>query len=202
MDHAFLKHFLRNPKKVGAIVPLSKSVIKELLKHFYQRNRGNAWNILEVGAGTGNITQEILSQMDMDDSLDVVEIDQDCCRILDNRFSRDKRAKIHCLSVIDWTPQKRYDVIISTLPMNSFSPDFVKKIFSHYQQISQESALCSYVEYMGLNTLDWLFAGSAKKHVIEQRRQVIEHFQKKHLIEKSKVFTNFLPCYVYHLHLH
>lgn len=198
----FFQHFLRDPKSVGAIVPLSHSVAEQLSKHLGFRSDSIPWRILEVGAGTGSITQAIVAQMKPNDQLDVVEIDVDCCRLLKDKFHHDKRVTINNLSIEDWNPCYKYDFIVSTLPMNSFPPELVDKIFSHYQKIANKDAICTYVEYIGLEQLSMIFANKEKREVIIARRKLIKNFHRKHLLEKNKIFSNFLPCYVYHVKLH
>jgi phospholipid N-methyltransferase len=201
MYREFFEHFLRNPKGVGAIVPLSVSVSHGLVKELIERQDNKPWHILEVGAGIGNVTKDILDFMKKDDVVDVIEIDQECCRILESRFSKDPRFHLHCLSIFDWNPSEHYDFIVSTLPLNAFGPDLVEKILTHYQKISNENAFCTYVEYIGLERLSLIFAKSKKRNTIKSRRKVIDNFHRSHLIEKDKILTNFLPCYVYHMKL-
>lgn len=198
----FFQHFLRDPKNVGAIVPLSQSVAEQLVKHLSERSDKKPWKILEVGAGTGSITQTIIANMKTQDRLDIVEIDRDCCSLLEKKFGKTKSVSVSCLSILDWAPSYHYDFIVSTLPMNSFSPEFVEKVLSHYQKIANKNAICTYVEYIGLEKLSLVFANKEKRETISSRRKLLKNFHKKHLLEKSKVFTNFLPCYVYHIKLH
>lgn len=198
----FFLHFLRNPKFVGAVAPLSQSVAKRLVKYFNFRKDGKPWKILEVGAGTGNVTSAIIEQLGPRDYLDVIEIDDSCVRLLKEKFDSDPRVHIHGLSVLDWQPDYKYDLIISTLPLNSFSPSMVKEILEHYQVMSNEEGICTYVEYIGLAKLNRFFSGSKQRRISNKRMNVLSDFHKQHLIEKSSVLTNFLPCNVYHLKMH
>lgn len=202
MDRDFFLHFLRDPKSVGALVPLSQCVAERLLKPLKNRRENKPWKILEVGAGTGSITRPLLSMMEKEDSLDIVEIDQSCCGILQNKFGGDPRLKIQCMSILDWHPAFRYDFVVSTLPMNSFSADFVKKILEHYQQLSKEEGVCTYVEYMGLHQLSVVFSKGKSRKLLQTRRQILTQFHERRLVEKNKIFLNFLPCYVYQMKLH
>lgn len=198
----FFKHFLRDPKNVGALVPLSQSVAEQLSKHLGLRSDDTPWRILEVGAGTGSITQTLVAQMKKQDRLDIVEIDTDCCSLLESKFRGDKRVSVHCQSILDWKPPYNYDFIVSTLPLNSFPPEMVNKIFEHYMNISTNDAICTYVEYIGIERLSLVFANKEKREIIESRRKLLKNFLRNHLLERNKVYTNFLPCYVYHVKLH
>lgn len=202
MYNFFFRHFLRDPKNVGAIVPLSHHVADKLVKHLSTRPDKKPWRILEVGAGTGSITKVIAAGMRKDDRLDIVEIDNDCCMLLNNKYENSNNISIHCMSILDWNPSCRYDFIVSTLPMNSFTPEFVEKILKHYQEISNKNAICTYVEYIGLERLSLVFAKKEKRKNILSRRKFLKNFHKTHLLERNQVLTNFLPCYVYHIKLH
>lgn len=196
----FLKHFLRNPSNVGAVVPLSHAAIDELLRDMEERADDRPWNILDAGAGVGNISEKIQRRMRPNDRLDLVEIDNECCEFLDRKFHDDKRVHIQCISIIDWNPKYQYDFIVSTLPFQNFDADFVQKIFDHYLVISSEGAMCSYIEYKGIGRLKKLF--TKEKEALEKRLDCIEEFHKDHLVEKNSVYQNFLPSNVYHLQLH
>jgi phospholipid N-methyltransferase len=202
MYNFFFKHFLRDPKNVGAIVPLSQRVAEQLVKYFEQRPPNKPWKILEVGAGAGNITKVIAKHMKAKDHLDIIEIDADCCSLLKRNYKNNPNVWINCLSILDWKPSYQYDFIISTLPLNSFSPQFVENILNHYQNISKKEAVCTYVEYIGLERLSLLFANKEKRDIILSRRKLLKNFHKNHLLKKRKVLTNFLPCYVYSIKLH
>jgi phosphatidylethanolamine/phosphatidyl-N-methylethanolamine N-methyltransferase len=207
MDSFFLRHFLRDPKNVGALFPLTKPVALEMIKILKLnglQNKGARppWRILEVGAGTGNISHEIQAHLLPQDRLDLIEIDQYCCELLKQKFQNDPRIQVHCLSILDWKPPYRYDLMISTLPLNSFSPQKVENILAHCQALGKENAFYSYVEYIGLEKIAKFFASRATRQAILQRRRILEQFQRQFLTEKVAVYPNILPCYVYHMQLH
>src|SRR5262249_35014534 len=141
----FLSHFFRNPKLVGAIAPLSESVAKKMVKYFKNRPKDTPCKILEVGAGTGNITKSIIKLLNDKDILDVIEIDPECCKILVKKFKNNHQVRVHCLSILDWIPEYHYDFIISTLPFNSFSVDFVDQVTRHYKSLSNSESVYTYV---------------------------------------------------------
>ncbi len=198
----FLSNFLRDPKSVGAVVPLSQSVAKELIKNFTNRDRSRPCRVLEVGAGIGNISREIIHSLEAQDHFDVVEIDKGCCDVLNESFGGDSRVSIHCMSIMDWNPPFPYDFIISTLPLNVFETKFVEQIFLHYKKLLNPNGILTYVEYVGLQNLSLAFSKGAKRENISKRFSLLRELQKQYLIEKKIVYSNFLPCHVYHMKLH
>lgn len=195
----FLSNFIKNPKSVGAVVPLSQSVAKELIKYIDQRDRRKPCRILEVGAGIGNISRTIIDSLSAKDHFDINEIDQACCQLLNESFSHLPNVKIQCMSIIDWNPNYKYDYIISTLPLNMFETSFVAKIFEHYQKLLNPEGVLTYVEYVGLQQMSLAFSKGAKRKNISKRVSLLKDLHKHYLIEKKSIFSNFLPCHVYHM---
>lgn len=198
----FLSNFLKDPKSVGAVVPLSSSVVKQLIKFVVNKGTKKNCRVLEVGGGIGNVSKAIVNSLGDNDLLDIVEIDAGCCEILRKTFEKDSRVAIHCMSIIDWTPPYDYDFIISTLPFNSFKASFVKDIFDHYMKLCKPKGILTYVEYIGLQKMNLALSQGKKKKNIMDRQNLLNKLQDQYLIEKTSVMTNFLPCNVYHLQLH
>ncbi len=197
---SFLSHYFRNPQAVGAVSALSPAVARRLLK--YVKARPDApCKILEVGAGMGNITRPLVDLLRPGDLLDVVEIDQNCCQVLENSFQGDPRVCVRHLSIADWNPTYKYDFIISTLPFNVFPSDFLQNIITHYEELCMDNGMCAYVEYIGLQKISRLFSKQDKRLMIRKRSSMLKEYHKKYLIEKSQVFKNIFPCHVYHMQL-
>ncbi len=201
MCSSFINHFIRNPGGVGAIVPLQGPVISEMIKDMKNRPKGTKWAILEVGAGFGNISESLLKLMSPEDTLDLVEIDSKCCAYLKQRFGNDPRVRVICSSILDWQPKQKYNLIVSTLPLNNFELNTVEAVFKHYLALSHTPSLCAYVEYMGLEKLKQTFSPKSQRSAIDKRRQYIRKLHERYLVEKNPVYCNFLPCHVYHLKL-
>jgi phosphatidylethanolamine/phosphatidyl-N-methylethanolamine N-methyltransferase len=198
----FFQYFLRNPMKVGKIIPLSQSVAAQFIRHLELRTDSTPWKILEVAAGTGSITKSLISHMKENDHLDIVETDPECCRLLKDKYSNDKRISVHCTSIMDWHANNDYNFIVSTLPINSFLPKSIEKLFNHFKELGNKESVCTFVEFIGFEKFKFLFANAKYRKVIRRRRRILNTFLKNHMLQKNKVFANFLPCNVYHLKLH
>ena len=87
----FIKNAFKNPNIVGAVLPSSAGVGKELMSYVvrYQKNNPNvALNLLEVGAGTGSMTEVIVASLRDIDHLDLIEISPEFCQILHDKFDK------------------------------------------------------------------------------------------------------------------
>ncbi len=195
----FLKHFLRNPNKVGAITALNEQVGEALVKYIRQAKTIRPLKVLEVGAGYGNISKIIVKELKGQDTLDIVEVDKKCCEHVENIFHDNKHVNIHCKSILKWSPNYQYDFIISTLPFNSYAIEFVQSVIERYENICAKGAILSYVEYSGLMRIRNTFSQGEKKSMIKIRKEFLDSFKDKFLIEKKRIINNIPPCNVYHL---
>lgn len=121
----FVKAFLKNPKQIGAIAPSSKFLAEKLVK---AADFENAKVIVELGAGTGIITKQIIKIMPKDAVLLVFEINYLLSRHIKKNI-KDKRMVVinddarHISRYIDNLGFQRADCVISGLPLAIFSKE-------------------------------------------------------------------------------
>lgn len=77
----FLSQFLKKENNVGAIAPSSRLLAKKLMKAI---DFGKDRTFVELGAGTGIITREMLKNMHEDAVLYVFETNENFCRRLES----------------------------------------------------------------------------------------------------------------------
>lgn len=114
----FLRAFLEHPRLVGAVLPTSRRAVRDMLDLApVERAR----RVVELGAGTGVYTREILARLGPDASLFALEIDPRMARELAARMG-DPRLRVladsaeHVEAHLDG---ERADVIVSGLPFTS-----------------------------------------------------------------------------------
>ena len=193
----FLWAFVASPKSVGAIMP-SSSVLAQSITRYIIATNGSI-NILEVGAGTGCITEEIVKKMRSGDYLDVIEIDQDFCEILKDKFKKYKNVKIHFVSILDWNPTYSYDYIISGLPFNAFEAGFVQAIFDKYNLLIKSGGILSYFEYIGICKIKEFFLIGEEKRNYSKTISTTKNFRKAFEFKTDIILLNVPPAYVHHL---
>jgi phospholipid N-methyltransferase len=99
----FIKSAFKNPREVGAVLPSSHGVGEELMHYVLQSQQKNPHkplHILEVGAGTGPMSEVIISHLREGDHVDLVEISPEFCKILHDKFDTYHNVSIHCLSIL------------------------------------------------------------------------------------------------------
>ena len=201
---SFISAMFRRPKIIGAVLP-SSSFLAESITDYIQKSKAlpKSIKILEVGGGTGVFTEKIVENMKDDDELDVIEIDKGLCDILLKKFKKHKNVKIHCVSILDWSPDYTYDFIISGLPFNSFDYKFVASILEKYKKIIKSGGIISYFEYLLTSTIRKVYAlfFYSKKDRIDFAKniQARENFRKVFEFDRDFVFLNVPPAYVYHM---
>lgn len=186
----FLKKFLQNPGEIGSVLPSSAHLAEamtEQLRQLPPRNR----SILEVGAGTGAITEHLVQELTKNDTLDIIELAPEFCEILNKKYSNHPNVHIHCCSVLEWSPENPYDAIISSLPINALDHSLVAEILAKFLEIGKPGCTISYYEYAALPALKNLFTK-------ENSREALLQFIESHEETSSIIWANLPPARVHH----
>jgi phospholipid N-methyltransferase len=123
----FLRAFATNPRQVGAILPTSRLAVRDMLD---MADVPGASLVVELGAGTGSQTGEILARMGPDARLLAFEIDPRLAKVLQERFD-DPRLQVVCdsaESVREHLGEKRADVVVCALPFTSLEPGLRRRL--------------------------------------------------------------------------
>lgn len=123
---SFFEEFLKNWREVGSITPSSKFLVKKMLEtvHFH-----NAEIIVELGAGSGIMTRELLKRMKEDSKLVVFETNQDFYR--DLKKIKDERMIVYNQSALNlekYFQTEVVDYIISGIPLTNLSAQDKKNL--------------------------------------------------------------------------
>ena len=113
--HAYLK------KKFGQNFLIDKNILRKIINLVPANNL----NILEIGPGSGNLTELIIDKNPA--QLKLIEIDTDLIKELNLKFSKYNFIDIINEDVLDANIDHNYDVIISNLPYN-ISSQILSKI--------------------------------------------------------------------------
>jgi len=194
---SFMTAYFRAPKAVSSIIPSSSFTSRTITR--YVVCEGEPVYILEVGAGTGPFTEELVKKLRPEDSLDVIEIDPDLCLVLEKKFGDFENVQIHCMSMLDWDPEYRYDFLVSAIPHNSFDGIFVQKLLDKYQDLLKNDGVLSYIEFMSMGSIRALFSFGEKKKKWLGMCEKMEQFRNKFYFDKNFVLLNVPPSYIHHL---
>ena len=115
---AFLRSFLANPRHVAAVLPTSRRAVRDMLD---LADLASARLVVELGAGTGVHTRELLARLGPDARLVAFEIDPDLAGGLAAEL-QDPRLEVVAGSaeeVESYAGPGEVDVIVSALPFTS-----------------------------------------------------------------------------------
>ena len=94
---SWLKNYIKHPLVIGSILPTSGSASKLMAKDLVAPE---ANLVLELGSGTGAITQELLRKGVLEENLVLVEINQEFCNILEGKYPK---ATVLCMGALDFS---------------------------------------------------------------------------------------------------
>lgn len=204
-DHwEFWRQFRQRFETTGAIAPSSRFLAKAMTGPMAQRD--HPIRVLEIGPGTGAVTQRIVRQIKPGDRFDLVELNESFASLLRDRFQSDPhyqavaaQSEVHVCPIQEFTATEPYDVIISGLPLNNFPADLVRSIFATYFELLAPGGTLSYFEYMYVRPLRKLVANSAERIRLTALDDIANGYLSKHRFDRSWVFVNMPPAWVQHL---
>ena len=118
----FLGKFLKHGTRIASVWPSSTAMSRATIREI---DWAHAKIVVELGAGTGPITEQIIRQLRSHTKLIVIERDGDFARILQRRFSSHKNVEIVQADVRDLDTVlkargiKHVDAFVSGLPTPS-----------------------------------------------------------------------------------
>lgn len=197
----FMRRFLADPKKVGAILPSSQGLAAEIASQIVDRSKidqkVSGLRYIEIGPGSGTYTREIIKKMGPTDHLDVVELDPGFCSELRKQFGRDPRVKIHEMSIFDYYADP-YDGGIAGLPINQFGPQFIYDSLAKYKELMKPGACISFCEYIGgVTWIKWRTSRQERK-AFKAAILFKNRFFREHKSVPVRVWKNLPPARVQH----
>ncbi|MEZ4868854.1 MAG: phosphatidylserine decarboxylase [Caldilineaceae bacterium] len=197
----FLQEFIRHISEVGAVLPTSTYAADALAAEI-ARHQGPK-RVLEVGAGTGAITAQLVRYIQPGDELVLCEINETFMTLLQARFTREalfqrvaSQTQFSVASILDLSDDVGFDFIISAIPFNNCPPDFVDAVLAHYRRLLKPGGVLSYIEYMGGRTVKVLSGADPQ---LRARQQVYQHFLGQYEFRRELVFRNVPPAWIHYL---
>jgi phospholipid N-methyltransferase len=200
----FFREFRRNFETTGAIAPSSRRLARRLASYVGQTPAPK--RVLEVGPGTGAVTEEILKSLGEQDSLDLVELNDAFVEILRQRFLNDPlflpaagRSRVIHQAVQKLPPEPTYDVIVSGLPLNNFPVELVEQILTTLERLLRPGGTLSFFEYIAVRPLRALVAGRAVRQRLRGVGRALDAVIQNHEVRRDAVWINLPPAWVHHV---
>jgi phosphatidylethanolamine/phosphatidyl-N-methylethanolamine N-methyltransferase len=203
----FLKQFVERFHTTGAIMPSGKSLAGALCRFVGQSPAPQ--RILEVGPGTGAVTMTLVERMRAEDALCLVEINETFVTHLREAFNTRAglRSKAHRCEVVhgrleDLPGEACYDLIISGLPLNNFSPELVEQILQGYRRLLKPGGTLSFFEYIAVRSAKTWVSGSKERARLRAIDGVLRRALDGREIQRDWIWPNVPPAWVHHVRLH
>ncbi|MGY1633687.1 class I SAM-dependent methyltransferase [Geodermatophilus sp. SYSU D01186] len=145
----FLQAFVTNPRQVGAILPTSRWAVRDMLD---LADLPGARLVVELGAGTGSQTGEILARLGPDARLIALEIDPRLAELLGERH-RDPRLTVvrDSAEFLDaHLDGSLADVVVSALPYTSLEPGLRRRILDVLPKAMTPQGVTLVIQYSPL----------------------------------------------------
>lgn len=203
----FLREFRATYQSTGAVLPSGRALARALTRFVRSDDAlsGPSRRILEVGPGTGAVTREIVRAMQPDDRLDLVELNDRFVAYLTRRLADDRtfssvrdRVRIMHASV-QQVPDAEYDLIVSGLPLNNFTPDLVHEILKKLRGLLAPSGTLSFFEYIAIRRVKALVSHRAERARLVHISEILRDALCESEVRRDRVLSNVPPAWVHHL---
>ena len=204
-DHfEFFRQYVARFETTGAVAPSSRFLARALTRPL--RECGRQIRVLEVGPGTGAVTREIVRHLKPGDQLDLVEINESFASLLRQRFQCDPgyravadRSTVHVCPLQQFSPEGRYDVIVSGLPFNNFPASLVEELVDASLGLLAPGGTLSFFEYMYVRPIRRVVSRSPERTRLAEIERILQSRFARHRFHTDWVFVNVPPAWVQHL---
>jgi len=205
----FFREFRATFDTTGALAPSGRFLARALARPLRERvGCTGPVRILEVGPGTGAVTQEIVRHVRPDDSFHIVELNDRFVALLKRRFEAEARfrqvapqTEIFHAPVQDFHVAEPYDFLICGLPFNNFPPDLVETIFSRFVEIMKPGASMTFFEYLWVRPFKKLVATRDRRRRVIEVGGVLRRYLDQYEHDRDHVYLNVLPAVAHYLRI-
>lgn len=206
-DHlAFFRQFRQRFETTGAIAPSSGFLARAMTRFLSARDPAQPVRVLEIGPGTGPVTDQIVRILKPGDQFDLVELNESFVALLRQRFETDDAwkkvagfSRVHQLPIQQFDAGDRYDFVISGLPLNNFPADLVESIADTYFRLLKPGGVLSYFEYMYVRPVRKRVTRGAEKDRIVRIDDILRAHCDRCRIARDSIWINVPPAWVQHL---
>jgi len=201
----FLREFGRTFDTTGALLPSGRFLARALARPL-REHAGEPMRILEVGPGTGAVTQEIVRHVRPEDRLHIVELNERFVSVLRRRFDIEPRfRRVAEQTAIFHAPvqalrlDEPYDYIVCGLPFNNFPAELVETIFGHLIGILRPGGCMTFFEYLWVRPVKKLVASREQRRRVVEVGDVLRRYLAQYEQSHDNVYLNVLPAVAHYL---
>ena len=161
----FFKQLVKNPLKTGAVMPSSEALAEFITRYL---DVSNIDYVVELGAGTGRLTQAILDAGLSPEKLVVIEIDPTFVSYLKKKFPQLMIIQGDASNMDHFLPLEilgKVNVVVSGIPLINLSSDFIKRLCTSCFGIMQEDGYMLQFTYGPVSSIPAKELGLEKKRL-------------------------------------
>ena len=200
----FWREFRQTFQSTGALLPSGGSLSRALASHVGFGNSPR--RILEIGPGTGAVTDHIIARLGPRGQLDLVEINSRFASALRDRLQNDnswsavaQRVRVFEMPMEDLEADVPYDRIVSGLPLNNFSCEVVAEILSQFHRLAASNAMLSFFQYVAIRNAKSLLSSPAERKRLAGIEQLLKRELAHWEVDRQCILSNVPPAWVHHL---
>jgi phosphatidylethanolamine/phosphatidyl-N-methylethanolamine N-methyltransferase len=200
---AFLTQVFRNYQTTGAVIPSGRALGAALCRHV---GNGAPQRILEAGPGTGAVTGCLIERMRAEDELWLVELNPTFAAHLRDAFRQrpsfraaDDRCHLVEGSIQGLGQERYFDLIVSGLPLNNFSPESVRAILEAYATLLKPAGVLSFFQYILIRDAKMLVSFGVERTRLKHVGEAIDRLLGEREFAREWVWPNVPPAWVHHL---
>jgi phospholipid N-methyltransferase len=193
----FLQQSLQQAATVGAVWPSSRRLSRAMVAPVFSSvHRDGPLRVLEVGAGVGPVTEELVARMLPGDRLDVVELNPEFCAVLEERFrGATVPPTIHQVSILDFQPRIRYHHVVSGLPLANFPADMVERMYGRiFDLLEPRGTFVMFEHVLGRELMSTFTTGESRERI--GRILALEESMQPLVVSRHTVPLNVPPARV------
>jgi phospholipid N-methyltransferase len=143
----FIKGTLRNPSKVGSIIPSSRHLAREFTRGVEVSDDAV---VLELGPGTGPITEHLYEEMEAPQLYVGIERDSEYVDVLHRRFPEMTFVEGSAADMVEHVDSAGFegvDAIISALPFSTLPQHVMAQIYDGLEALMEPGTTFRTVQY-------------------------------------------------------
>ncbi|HEX8385766.1 MAG TPA: methyltransferase domain-containing protein [Rubricoccaceae bacterium] len=192
----FVDQVRRGGGSIGAVIPSSRALGRRMVEGLPAAGRPR--RVLEVGAGTGAFTRELVRALGPADTLVVVELNPAFCEILRGRLAtwtaRPDAPRVELVEgdVLAYEPAAPFEAVVSSIPFNALPEALVARIVHKLHDVLAPGGTLAYFEYTGFRTV----REGVRRARGERGLSAVESELGPHVVGTRRVLWNVPPATV------
>ncbi len=205
-ERIFWRQFRSRFHTTGAVLPSGRFLARSMARYVGQHAAGD--RVLEVGPGTGAVTSRIVRSLGPNDRLDMVELNDEFVRRLNERFATEETFRraadrcrvLHC-PVEELNVDEPYDLVISGLPLNNFSVADVQRLLEAMLRLLKPGGTLTFFQYIAIRPARSLVSGPRERARLRGISEALGRLLGPYEVRRDWIWPNVPPAWVHHVRI-